>query len=352
MRKYGQPIGLARATFSLASTFTSTTSDRSHAPVPRTRCSRPRRRRRAVRALAAGGRTFEGIVRADGRVGTRNYVAVLSSVNCSATVVKRITGAFSAPGVLEKYPGVDGVIAITHGTGCGLAADGEGLAVLRRTLAGYARHPNVGAVVLVGLGCEVNQISALTEDLGLVDPLVIQDLGGSVATVRRGVDQVRELLPAVSATAERTAVPLSALTLGLNCGGSDAWSGVSANPVLGVAADRLVAAGGTAVLAETPEIYGAEHLLTRRAASPEVERALLERVAWWERYASAEGGSLDNNPSPGQPRGRASRRSRRSRSARWPRAARRRCAPCIAMPSRSPSTVWCSWIPPDTTRSR
>ena len=151
--------------------------------------------------------------------------------------------------------------------------------------------------MLVGLGCEVNQISALTEDLGLTDPLVIQELGGSAATVRRGVEQVRELLPAVAR--ERSPMPLAALTLGLNCGGSDAWSGVSANPVLGVAVDRLIAAGGTAVLAETPEIHGAEHLLTRRAASPEVARMLLDRIAWWERYTAAEGDSLDNNPSPG-----------------------------------------------------
>ncbi len=299
VRKYGQPIGLASQRHPRRGA-----RSRAQPPIARSGW----RLARGGAGLAGGvppsaaqaaERTFDGIIRADGRAGTRNYVAVLSTVNCSATVVKRITGAFSAPGALEQYPGVDGVIAITHGTGCGLAADGEGLAVLRRTLAGYARHPNVGAVVLVGLGCEVNQISALTEDLGLVDPLVIQDLGGSIATVRRGVDQVRELLPAVAAAAERSPVPLSALTLGLNCGGSDAWSGVSANPVLGVAADRLVAAGGTAVLAETPEIHGAEHLLTRRAASPEVEQALLERVAWWERYASTEGGSLDNNPSPG-----------------------------------------------------
>jgi len=299
VRKYGQPIGVASRDVvagehvhehnlrSLAGTGAGAAAQRVTPAPP------------APSDARGQERTFDGVVRADGRVGTRNYVAVLSSVNCSATVVKRITGAFATPGVLDEYPGVDGVIAITHGTGCGLAADGEGLAVLRRTLAGYARHPNVGAVVLVGLGCEVNQISALTEDLGLVDPLVIQDLGGSIATVRRGVDQVRELLPAVAASAPRSAVPLSALTLGLNCGGSDAWSGVSANPVLGVAADRLVAAGGTAVLAETPEIHGAEHLLTRRAATPEVERALVERVAWWERYASTEGGSLDNNPSPG-----------------------------------------------------
>jgi altronate hydrolase len=171
--------------------------------------------------------------------------------------------------------------------------------LLRRTLAGYARHPNVGAVALVGLGCEVNQISALTEDLGVAEPLVIQDLGGAAATVRRGVDQVRELLPAVSAAGVRTTVPASELMLGLNCGGSDAWSGVSANPVLGVAVDRLVAAGGTAVLAETPEIHGAEQLLTRRAATPQVAQALLDRVAWWERYTASQGANLDNNPSPG-----------------------------------------------------
>jgi altronate hydrolase len=180
-----------------------------------------------------------------------------------------------------------------------MAADGEGLVLLRRTLAGYARHPNVGAVAMVGLGCEINQVSAVTEHLGVAEPLIIQELGGAAATVRRGIEQVRELLPAVSAAARRTAAPLSALKLGLNCGGSDAWSGISANPVLGVAVDRLVAAGGTAVLAETPEIHGAEHLLTRRAASPEVAQELLDRVAWWERYTASQGANLDNNPSPG-----------------------------------------------------
>jgi altronate hydrolase len=308
VRKYGQPIGLATRDIAAGEhvhEHNLRSLTRSHPP------GAPHAADGAAAGAAVPPRdapdpappaqtpTFDGIVRADGRVGTRNYVAVLSTVNCSATVVKRTAAAFSAPGVLDEYPGVDGVIAVTHGTGCGMSADGEGLALLRRTLAGYARHPNVGAVVLIGLGCEVNQISVLTEDLGLEDRLVIQELGGSMATVRRGIDQVRELLPAAAATAKRTPVPVSALTLGLQCGGSDAWSGVSANPVLGVAVDRLVAAGGTAVLAETPEIHGAEHLLTRRAASPEVARALLERVAWWERYAAAEGGNLDNNPSPG-----------------------------------------------------
>jgi altronate hydrolase len=305
VRKYGQPIGLATRDIvagehihehNLRSLARAGTPGAPHAADDAASAAAVLPRDPTPPTEAP---TFDGIVRADGRVGTRNYVAVLSTVNCSATVVKRIAAAFSAPGALDEYPGVDGVIAVTHGTGCGMSADGEGLALLRRTLSGYARNPNVGAVVLVGLGCEVNQISALTEDLGLEDRLVIQELGGSMATVGRGTDEVRELLPAVAAAAKRTPVSVSALTLGLQCGGSDAWSGVSANPVLGVAVDRLVAAGGTAVLAETPEIHGAEHLLTRRAASPEVARALLERVAWWERYAAAEGGNLDNNPSPG-----------------------------------------------------
>jgi altronate hydrolase len=248
-------------------------------------------------------RTFDGIVRADGRVGTRNYVLVLSSVNCSATVVKRIAAAYAVPGALDEFPNVDGVLAITHGSGCGLAADGQGLELLRRTLSGYARHPNVGAVVVVGLGCEVNQVAALIDEFDLPEGtqlhnMAIQELGGSAATVRAGLAAVRELLPVTDAARRRPA-PLSALTLGLNCGGSDAWSGVSANPVLGVAVDLLIEAGGTAVLGETPEIHGAERLLTRRAATPEVAEALLERVRWWEGYTTADGGTLDNNPSPG-----------------------------------------------------
>ncbi len=245
--------------------------------------------------------TFDGIIRPDGRVGTRNYIAVLSTVNCSATVVKRIASAFSAPGALDDHPDVDGVIAITHATGCGMAADGEGLAVLRRTLAGYARHPNVAGVLVIGLGCEVNQIAGLCAELDLpggvpADRMTIQEVGGSVATVRTGIERIRELLP-LAATPRRP-VPASALTLGLNCGGSDGWSGVTANPVLGAAVDRLVACGGTAILGETPEIHGAESLLTSRA-TPEVAAQLLERIEWWERYAGAEGGNLDNNPSPG-----------------------------------------------------
>ena len=312
VHKYGQPIGVAtRAIAAGEHVHEHNLRSRSRSPAPGASAPStappapvaPAPRRTAPSPVPEPIPTFDGIVRPDGRVGTRNYIAVISSVNCSATVVRRIAQAFAAPGGLDGHPGVDGVIAITHGTGCGLSADGEGLDLLRRTLAGYARHPNVAGAVVVGLGCEVNQIAALTRQFDLPDgmpvtDLVIQELGGSVATVRRGIDAVRELLPELGQV-ERRPVGAGALRLGLNCGGSDAWSGVTANPVLGIATDRLVACGGTAILGETPEIHGAEHLLTRRAASPEVAQALLDRVAWWERYAAAEGGTLDNNPSPG-----------------------------------------------------
>lgn len=305
VHKYGHPIGVTtRAIAAGEHVHEHNLRSLSRSPEPATRPPVTATGRRvAPSPPPAEIPTFDGIVRPDGRIGTRNYVAVLSSVNCSATVVRRIAQAFSAPGALDDHPGVDGVIAITHGTGCGLSADGEGLELLRRTLAGYARHPNVAGAIVVGLGCGVNQISALTREFDLPDgmpvrDLVIQELGGSVATVRAGIDAVRELLPELGRI-ERRPVGAGALRLGLNCGGSDAWSGVTANPVLGVATDRLVACGGTAILGETPEIHGAEHLLTSRAASPQVAEALLERVAWWERYAAAEGGNLDNNPSPG-----------------------------------------------------
>jgi len=306
--KYGQPIGVASQPIAAGEhvhEHNLRSLSREGIPVPAQRKGGAAARRdpsaRRGPAPAPDAPTFDGIVRPDGRVGTRNYVAVLSSVNCSATVVKRIAAGFSAPGALDEHPGVDGVIAITHGSGCGLSRDGEGLAVLRRTLTGYARHPNVAAVVVVGLGCEVNQINALVDGFDLPEGvplrrLVIQELGGSMATVRRGMELVTELVP--EAAVARRPVPASELVLGLNCGGSDGWSGVTANPVLGAAVDRLVSYGGTAILGETPEIHGAEHLLTRRA-SPEVAEKLMERIEWWERYTAAEEGHMDNNPSPG-----------------------------------------------------
>jgi len=252
-------------------------------------------------------RTFQGLVRPGGEVATRNYIGVLTTVNCSATTARRIADEVSRSGLLDAHPHVDGVVALTHGTGCGMAADGAGLEVLRRTLSGYARHPNFGALLVVGLGCEVNQIAGLTADLDLpadtpLLPLTIQDLGGTRRTTETGVGMVRDLLPDLDRV-RRQPVPVSRLVLGLNCGGSDGWSGVTANPALGLAVDELVRQGGTAVLGETPEVYGAEHLLTGRSVSTEVANRLMERIAWWERYTAANGGSMDNNPSPGNKAG-------------------------------------------------
>ncbi len=242
-------------------------------------------------------RTFLGYKRADGRVGTRNYIAVISTVNCSAHVAGEIAHHFTAER-LAAFPHVDGVIALTHCLGCPIQYP-----LLQRTLAGMARHPNVGGYLLVGLGCETNQVAALMDRFGLTGPgLVIQELGGIRRTVQAGIAAVEELLPMVN-TARRTSQPLSELTLALQCGGSDAWSGVTANPVVGLVADEIVRQGGTVVLAETPEIDGAEHLLTRRAASPEVGQKLLDLVRWWREYAQRMGISVDDNRSVGNEAG-------------------------------------------------
>ncbi|MEK6439319.1 UxaA family hydrolase [Pseudonocardia sp. T1-2H] len=251
--------------------------------------------------------TFQGIVRPDGRVATRNYLGILTSVNCSATAAKMIADQFRRPGLLDEFPNVDGVVALTHGTGCGMASAGEGLAVLQRTLTGYAEHPNFAGVLLLGLGCEVNQISGVADEWNLhpgtpVRTMTIQEQGGTAATVRAGVEALRAMLPPADEVS-RTTVPASELVLGLNCGGSDAYSGITANPALGAAVDLLVCHGGTAVLGETPEIYGAEHLLTRRAVSREVADRLVERIKWWEKYTADNHGSMDNNPSPGNKAG-------------------------------------------------
>ena len=250
--------------------------------------------------------TFQGIVRADGRVATRNYIGVLTSVNCSATVARYIADTFRG-GALDDYPNVDGVVALTHGTGCGMAAAGEGYEALQRTIAGYARHPNFDAVLIVGLGCEANQIGALMENEGLemgeaMHAMTIQDTGGTAATVKEGVARIKEMLPRAN-QATRETVPASELILALECGGSDAYSGISANPSLGAAADLLVRHGGTACLAETPEIYGAEHLLTRRAVSREVGEKLIDKIRWWEDYTARNKGEMNNNPSPGNKAG-------------------------------------------------
>jgi altronate hydrolase len=256
--------------------------------------------------------TFQGIVRPDGRVATRNYIGIITSVNCSATVARYIADAFrrnpfTGDGLLGEYANIDGVVALTHKTGCGMASEGEAMDVLRRTIAGYARHPNFAAVIMVGLGCEANQISSLVraEKLVVADKLqtmTIQETGGTTKTVQRGVAQIRELLPAANRV-ERQTVPASHITVGLQCGGSDGLSGITANPALGVASDLLVRSGGTVVLSETPETFGAEHLLTRRAVSRQVGEKLLSLFDWWKQYTERNGGEMDNNPSPGNKAG-------------------------------------------------
>lgn len=247
--------------------------------------------------------TFQGYRRANGKVGTRNYVGILTTVNCSATVARAIAQHFTFSGELEQYPNIDGVVAFTHETGCGMRSDGEGYETLRRTFDGYARHPNFGGVMMVGLGCETMQVQRVMEESGLADSktfcaYTIQEVGGTRIAVEKGIETLRQMLPLVN-EARREPVPASELTLAVQCGGSDAFSGITANPALGVAGDILVRHGGTVIYSETPEIFGAEHLLTQRAATPELAEKLLERIRWWEDYTERNGFELNNNPSPG-----------------------------------------------------
>jgi altronate hydrolase len=251
--------------------------------------------------------SFDGIVRADGRVATRNYVGVLTSVNCSSLVARMIADHFRDPSRLAPYPGVDGVVALTHKSGCSVADGSMSMSMLRRTLGGYAKHPNFSGVLMVGLGCEDNQIDQLIdeEQLALSDDLqklVMQETGGTRTSISRGIEMVEGMLER-AAKAVRTPVPVSEIIVGLQCGGSDSFSGVSANPALGAAVDRLVACGGTAILAETPEIYGAENLLLERAVTRDVGEKLIGLLEWWEEYTKNEPQGFDNNPSPGNKAG-------------------------------------------------
>lgn len=255
---------------------------------------------------AASSRTFDGIVRADGKVGTRNFIAVLTSVNCSATVARRIAGHFSTDR-LAHWPNVDGVVAFTHTSGCGMQYKGDGIDNLRRTIGGYARHPNFAGVLIVGLGCEVNQIDGLLAEMGLersgrLRTFGIQEAGGTAKAISQGIALVETMLDDANSIT-RSPVGLEHLIVGLQCGGSDGYSALTANPALGVASDCVVAHGSTVVLSETPEIYGAEHLLLRRAVSQSVGEALIERLRWWEDYAARHGADLNNNPSPGNIKG-------------------------------------------------
>lgn len=254
-------------------------------------------------------RTFMGFRRADGRVGTRNYVAVIASVNCSSSATAAVADYFRQPGMLDDYPNVDGVIAFPHKGGCGAHVGSQYLHNFQRTLAGIVNHPNVAAYLMLSLGCEGNQPDDMIEYTGLEDPrggkpmvLTIQQDGGYLKTVEDAIAAVKELLPYANQFT-REEVPVSELVVALQCGGSDGWSGVTANPGLGKAADLIVKQGGTVVLAETTEVYGGEHLLTRRAKSPEVAQKLVDLIHWWEGYTAYFGASIDNNPAPGNKAG-------------------------------------------------
>jgi len=252
-------------------------------------------------------RTFNGIVRDDGRVATRNYIGVVTSVNCSATVAKLIVRR-TEDEIAEMYTdGVDGVLALTHDSGCGMANSGLGWEVLRRTLTGYAKHPNIGGLIVVGLGCEVNAMRGLVDEMGLSPTLpmasfTIQDAGGTAAAVSMGISHVREMAETLRGS-RRQSVGVENLVLGMQCGASDAWSALTANPALGVASDYLVSLGATSMLGETPEIYGAEQMLADRAVNGKVRDRLMERIAWWEQYTTSQGATLDGNPSPGNKEG-------------------------------------------------
>lgn len=305
--KYGQTIGFATEPIAAGSwihthNLAAGKFDRDYAPSTEIPPDAP----------AIVGRTFEGYLRPDRRPGTRNYIAVISTVNCSATVSKYVAARFAGD-ALKAYPNVDGVVAFTHGGGCGMQFGGEGHATLNRVMGGMARHPNIGGYVLIGLGCETATLGYLLDDQKLVQiggaksgarppVLSMQDVGGTTKTIEAATRLVAEMLPRAN-DVRRVSVPLSELILGTNCGGSDGNSGITANPALGVASDMLVAAGGTVILGETTEIYGAEQLLTRRARTPKIADQLIERIRWWEWYTGLFGCTPDNNPSPGNKEG-------------------------------------------------
>jgi len=252
-------------------------------------------------------RTFQGYRRADGKAGTRNYIGILTTVNCSGSVAKFIAEAAEKAGFLNQYANIDGIVPIVHSTGCGMSGEGEGYATLFRTLSGYAQNPNFGGILLLGLGCEVMQIPELVRGRkiradGALQYMTIQQEGGTRRTIERGLEALRGVAEYAN-SAVREPISVSEITIGLQCGGSDGYSGITANPALGYASDLLVRHGGTTILSETSEIYGAEHLLTRRAETIEIGEKLVERIRWWEDYTARNGGEMDNNPSPGNKRG-------------------------------------------------
>ncbi len=251
--------------------------------------------------------SFMGYARPSGEVGTRNYISLLSTVNCSATVCRAVADHFNLGGGLDKYENVDGIVAFTHGFGCAIDPDGLGMAMLQRTLIGAAFNPNVAATVVIGLGCETNQAKFMLARCGITEAptlksFTIQEAGGTRKSIAKAIAFIEGLLPEVNA-AGRTPQPVSKIKLALQCGGSDAYSGITANPALGIASDILIAKGGTAILSETPEIYGAEHLLAVRATQENVGEKLFGLIDWWRDYTDKAGASIENNPSYGNKKG-------------------------------------------------
>lgn len=303
--KYGQVIGYASQPISAGSHVHSHNCSfgdhgRDYTPGAGLQAAR-----QALARYPSQGLEFQGYHRDGGQVGTRNFIALVSTVNCSATAIRLAAEELRTEGILNDYPNVDGVVALAHGSGCGMADSGPGWHALQRVLTGYAGHSNVAAALFVGLGCEVMQISRMKQELGAAarfHGLTIQENGGTRRTIDAIKAQVRDMLPMVN-RARRSPAPASALKIGLQCGGSDGFSGITANPALGLASDMLAAQGASPVLSETPEIYGAERLLLDRATSPEIADKLLERISWWEDYTARFGASLDNNPSPGNKAG-------------------------------------------------
>lgn len=302
--KYGQPIGRATQAITPGAHVHTQNCDASVGDKDYDFC------RKALPTEYVNGPEqahFMGYRRADNKVGTRNYIGIITSVNCSATVASLVATQVNQSGALAEYPNVDGVVALTHESGCGMRASGEGYELLERTLVGYANHANFGGVILIGLGCETMQVDRLMRDNGLANnptfqAFTIQENGGTRASIAKGLQAVLDLLPTVN-QCQRTKTPASELLLAVQCGGSDAFSGITANPALGAASDLVIRHGGTVIYAETPEIYGAEHLLTQRAETPEVAEKLLERIRWWENYTAVHGFELNNNPSPGNKTG-------------------------------------------------
>jgi galactarate dehydratase len=298
--KYGQPIGTASSAIRAGDHVHLHNLAMLESHPSHEFCSKYR----PVPAIPSSERRqFLGYSRPDGRGGTRNYIAIISSVNCSATVSKNIAEHFSRQGGLKQRLNIDGVVALTHGGGCGINNRGEGYEILTRTLQGYARNPNVGGVLMIGLGCETNQVQQIVEKYGLAEgptfrTMTIQNAGGTRKAIEAGCQEIEAMLDQVDAC-RRVPLSLSHLKVGLQCGGSDGYSGISANPALGRAVDLLVSQGGTAVLSETPEIYGAEHLLTGRAATPQIAQKLLDRIQWWRTYTARNDAEMNNNPSHG-----------------------------------------------------